>query len=500
MNKPTCILLPADTLRQALAGLGRVIPRASTLPVLHAVRVIRDRGTITLAATDLDLHLLYTHRTEPTPLTPLAQALAAMRHAREPAEGICIPSAALRAAARATGDICITADRLTFSTGAGETTLPFEGIAVDEFPWPEDDPFSLAGQFDSPSRTAFLAAAAFVSHDVTRFVINGVHLESRAPDGKPCAVPHLAATDGRRLYCTPFPAIAALAENIIVPTAALTVLGTPSLLAHDWLLWFTPGREKIMEPAPVDVRFYRERRALWDAAHESERRQMQEPVPPTGPKIPPVPRARFIAGPWGFTCKLIEGNFPNWRQCIPNFTDAAVIPFTDAQAAQLRAILAQWPKVKIDNNAISLAFPGTGLRLSDSNGTAHLLPGVRSSLPITFALNRQFLADALRIGTPVIRIFADDCPMHLTVGAARMVIMPLRIEGHIPIADAELEAATAQWLDCTVRLPDRHEGRVLRISRNGSKCVATVSAKGSDITRVPLATMKLVKRPEAKAA
>jgi len=117
MNPPTNpIILPADALRLALAGLGRVLSRTITLPVLATVRVIRHRGTITLAATDLDLHLYYTHRTEHPPLTDLARALAEMRWAREPAEGICVPSAALRGAAKATGDILIAADRLTFST------------------------------------------------------------------------------------------------------------------------------------------------------------------------------------------------------------------------------------------------------------------------------------------------------------------------------------------------------------------------------------------------
>jgi hypothetical protein len=500
MNPPTSsIALPADALRLALAGLGRVLSRTITLPALATVRVIRHRGTITLAATDLDLHLCYTHRTEHPPLTDLARALAEMRWAREPAEGICVPSAALRGAAKATGDILIAADKLTFSTVTGETTLPFEGIAVAEFPWLEDEHYSPVCSFDALSRTALLDAVHFGSTDETRFVLNGVHLESHASDGKP-AEPVVVATDGRRLYKHPLPAITDLPENVILPHATLHVLGAPALRDCDWIFMFTKGKETVRPPCDSRLADYAKALAAWNAATPAARKLVEKPKKPASEKIPATPRARIHAGPWELTSKIIEGIFPNWRQVMPHFADPITVSFTPAQAGQFRTILAQWPKVKVDNDAITLAFPGTGMRLSDKNGTLHLLPGVHSTQPIGITVNRKYLADAMTLGTPVLRLFSEGDPLDFMIGAARVIVMPLKGD-HVHVEDSAKSAAEAEWLGCTVRLPDEHEGEVLAISRNGSKLVATVSdPPRAAIQRVPLETLKLLSRPVAAAA
>jgi hypothetical protein len=502
MNPPTSpIILPADALRLALAGPGRVLSRTITLPALATVRVIRHRGTITLAATDLDLHLCYTHCTEHPPLTPLAQALAEMRWARESAEGICVPSAALRGAAKATGDILIAADKLTFSTAAGETTLPFEGIAVEEFPWLEDEHYSPVCSFDGPSRAALLHAVNFGSANETRFVLNGVHLESRASDGKP-AESVVVATDGRRLYMHPLPAIADLPENVILPTAALNVLGAPALRDRDWIFMFTKGKEIVRPPSGAALADYAKALAAWNAATPAARKLVEKPRKPVSEKIPPVPRARFHAGPWELTSKIIEGIFPNWRQVMPQFADPIIVSLTSIQAGQLRTILAQWPKVKADNDAITLAFPGTGMRLSDKNGTVHLLPGVHSTQPIGITVNRKYLADAMALGTPVLRLFSECDPLDFMIGAARVIVMPLKGD-HVAVEDSAKSVAEAEWIGCTVRLPDKHEGEVLAITRNGSKLVVTVSdpqRPAAPITRVPLDAMKLPTRPAVAVA
>src|SRR5205085_2492378 len=55
MKNNTIIELPVAELRMALPGLGKIIGRKTTLPVLSAVRVARDKaGVITLQGTDLD--------------------------------------------------------------------------------------------------------------------------------------------------------------------------------------------------------------------------------------------------------------------------------------------------------------------------------------------------------------------------------------------------------------------------------------------------------------
>ena len=390
----------------------------------------------------------------------------------------------------------IAADALTFSNGAGDTTLPFEGIAIEEFPAPLEELFTPICSLDSTSRSAVVAAAAFMSTDETRYVLNGVHLETRASDGKPAA-PIIVATDGRRLYLHPLPLIADLPQNIILPVGALGVLASPALLARDWIFLFAKGKETVREPSGAVLANYEKAHALWKAASKEERAQIEKPVKPVAEKVPGAPRARFHAGPWELTSKLIDGVFPNWRQVIPQFDDPAVVTFTPEQSGQLRTILAQWPKVKIDNDAITLALPGTGLRLSDKNGTLHMLPGVCSSVPIAITVNRKYLADAMALGTPILRLFSEQDPMDFSIGLARVIIMPLRGTTAV-VEDAEKVNVETHWLGCTVRLPDKHEGEVISISRNGGKLVATVGdPPRAAIQRVPLETMKLLLRRAA---
>src|SRR3954465_13381556 len=59
MNKE--IILPISELKQALAGLGKVIAKGRSLPVLQSVRITRDHeGTVKMHATDLDSFISFT--------------------------------------------------------------------------------------------------------------------------------------------------------------------------------------------------------------------------------------------------------------------------------------------------------------------------------------------------------------------------------------------------------------------------------------------------------
>ena len=53
------LTIPHVELKQALAGLTRVVPKRATLPVLQMVRFAHEGGRITVAGTDLDQNLAY---------------------------------------------------------------------------------------------------------------------------------------------------------------------------------------------------------------------------------------------------------------------------------------------------------------------------------------------------------------------------------------------------------------------------------------------------------
>ena len=66
----TVIELPAAELKIALTGLGKVISKRTTLPVLEHLRVTRDKaGIVTLQATDLDATAVY-QAEQPSPGEP----------------------------------------------------------------------------------------------------------------------------------------------------------------------------------------------------------------------------------------------------------------------------------------------------------------------------------------------------------------------------------------------------------------------------------------------
>lgn len=55
------IILPVSELKKALPGLNKIVSKKAILPVLEAVRVVRDaEGKVSLLATDLDSFATYT--------------------------------------------------------------------------------------------------------------------------------------------------------------------------------------------------------------------------------------------------------------------------------------------------------------------------------------------------------------------------------------------------------------------------------------------------------
>ncbi len=60
MKKNNIIELPVSELKTALTGLGKVIGRRTTLPVLSQVRITQDKdGQVSLQGTDLDSFVTY---------------------------------------------------------------------------------------------------------------------------------------------------------------------------------------------------------------------------------------------------------------------------------------------------------------------------------------------------------------------------------------------------------------------------------------------------------
>jgi DNA polymerase III sliding clamp (beta) subunit (PCNA family) len=209
MKSSPTLSLPAPRLRAALTGLGKVVSRKATLPVLDCVRIACDprKNLATLTATDLDIHF----------------ELDLPAQCGSEAGAFLVPLGDLRDALKnGANDDLVTLrsdgdQSVTLVRERGETSLsqPLPSLPVGEFP---EGPVITKRAFDltTGDRDAFLEAMACVSADPTRHVIQGVKLEGGHT---------FVGTDGRHLY---------RANSMTLPVKGDVILPAHRLL--DWKL------------------------------------------------------------------------------------------------------------------------------------------------------------------------------------------------------------------------------------------------------------------------
>jgi DNA polymerase-3 subunit beta len=188
-------------LSAALRELTRVAPNRPHVPILAHVVLGAENNTLTLRATDLDLHLTAELPCEgdlaPTclPLKPLA-ALAKPESKKD------------------TGVVTIDLDGEIAQITADGVTSKLAALPAGDFPAsiPVDD-LSLVALWPAAGLRAALGyVLPAASNDVTRPHLCGVNLEGA----------RVAATDGHRLHRAELPS--AIADGMFLPTAAAAIL------------------------------------------------------------------------------------------------------------------------------------------------------------------------------------------------------------------------------------------------------------------------------------
>lgn len=185
MKSHPSVTLPLGRLKLALTGLGKVIPRKPSLPILGCLRLSCDplKNLVTLTATDLDIHL--------------ELDLPGECGAKSGAFVVPLIDFLRDAIKNGSGDDLVTlrADSdssVTLIRERGETSIsvPLPRLPLDEFP---EGPTITKRPFDlnPTARDAFLEAMACVSADPTRQEIRGVKIEGGHT---------FVGTDGRHLY------------------------------------------------------------------------------------------------------------------------------------------------------------------------------------------------------------------------------------------------------------------------------------------------------------
>ena len=373
----TIKLSVSDLKSTVLPSLGRLVSRRSTLPVLQSIRITRDvKGGVSLQATDLDSHVTY-HCPEPQPGEPI---------------DLLIPFEPLNRLMKGLGKQEMIeigmADKnrvnVHYQLSGSEMNKSLDSIPASEFPSQpiiKQPGFAVGPEFGLAVKQAFQCC----SQDPTRLVLNGVCLDVDNPKQQ-----YVVGTNGRILYS---------ANSFTFPFKKSVSLPSSKFLTHTDL---------IDEGCMLTVE-------------------------------PPAPKAEYgfikLESPrWSFITKEGVGPFPNWKQCVPEMTSPkAIIKLGPAAIKQILEVLPHLPgnvepdhKVRFSVNAGELRLEGpdhekaawTGVWVSDANVTGK---------PITIALNRNYLAAALKFNLNEVRLEDELSPMVFVNGGKRMVVMPGRL-------------------------------------------------------------------------
>lgn len=365
------IVLSASVLKPVLAGLSKVVSRKSTLPILQHIRISRENNVVILQATDLDVWA--THR-QPQPGEPMS---------------LVVPFETLNKIVKALkGDSAITFEqnktsRLVYQVGNSPVEVKLNGPDLKE--WPQEpqldgSPQTLPASF----KDAFREAIECASTDSSRYVINGVCLDVQSKDGH-----YVVATNGSHLFAANSFEFA-LAAPVIVPVSKFV----------QWNGFTDDGDWQLITK-----------------------------------RIKDVPWLKFVSNQWSLTAKQVDGNYPNWRQCVPK-PDAqwTRISLSSDSVAMLLKNLPLLPGENEPNRPVKIEVAADGVlfkartRNSQEWTTIRLQEANITGRPVEISLNRDYLLRALRFGLLELVILDSISPMLFQSTGKQMVVMPVRPE------------------------------------------------------------------------
>lgn len=372
------IALPIAELKPALAGLGKVISKRSTLPVLSHVRVERtNTGHVELGATDLDTALIARLDT-PTQGEPVTLLV--------PYEELHHTAKGCRA-----GDTVLLAQ-----VGPNRVALKFpvagqiiehgcESLPVEGFP-----PISeIRGEpvvLDETLRRSIHEALQCASTDTTRLILNGAYLDVSKPKAH-----YVVGTDGRHLFSSNSFALS-LKDSLVIPSHRFL----ESKEFHgdgEWTL-------RVIKPEK-------------DAA----------------------PHFEIVSPHWRFIARSVEGNYPNWRQVVPDGSGTqTTVEIAPEDVDVIIQSIARLPNHDAINQTIGVEIRDRRVHLlskssHDDQWNRLELDGVRAiGANVTVRLNRLLMTKALRFCLTKVEIIDCLSPVRFSAEGRQMIVMPLRPE------------------------------------------------------------------------
>lgn len=355
-----------------LHAVQNVVSSRSTLPVLSNVLLRAQGKSLELTATDLDVTIATTVEAsvkQPGASTvPVKKMFGIIRE---------LPDSEIELEVD---------DRNTCCIRAGASFYRIHGTAAEEFPPQQNFPRDASICIPQKTLRSMLRKTSFaVSTDETRFVLNGIFFS--LAEGKLT----LVATDGRRL--------ALVEEEVEVPPKGAREFIIPSKAVHEL-------ERLLQENGDVEIQAT-ESHAAFSLRAEN-------------------------AAPTVVTTKLVEGNYPNYRQVIPGEAKERI---TLLREELLHALRRAEIMTSEKNNSVKLHFTKNNLTITANTPE---LGEAKESLAINYrgrelaiAFNPRFLVEplnALDQEEVYFELIDELSPGVLKVnGPFLYVVMPMRL-------------------------------------------------------------------------
>ena len=375
------LLIPRSHLKDAIAGLAKVVNQRASIPILACVRLDAEGNAIRLTGTDLNQTATYAIAVaEPVPapvsvLIPLDALQSVLKTAQGPNIEI----------EPGNGAVTIVAEVAGQNIGRRVETPDIKD-------WPELSVPTETKPVESGFLPSLRQALMFASLDDSRPLLKSAYLDVDTKKGH-----RIVATDSRRLSvftCGILP----LAESAIVPSTK-------------FLNWSKlEGETRIGAGKGVFT---------------------------------------LRCGPWTYTAKTVEGQYPRWSQVVPAYDDTRTLELSPEDVAMLIKALPGLPAYDNSQEAVVLRMEGNAVRVFSRQDSKSPESAIRLESSkhegkgvLSVGLNREFFREALIAGfrhwefqdavSPLLgRLSKDD-------KASIHVLMPIRT------IDAEVQRAEAK--------------------------------------------------------
>ena len=392
MNSNAITLPVQDLKTTVLPALGRLVSRRSSLPVLQTIRITRTgEGLVTLQATDLDSHAIYN----------MAEKQSG------PALDLLVPFEPLNKLVKGLGKketIALALDgetkvNVNYQLAGSEMQQSLDSVKVDEFPalpTINQSGFAVGPEFGLAVKQAFECC----SSDPSRHVLHGACLD--LTDRK---LHYVVGTNGRILFSANSFSFD-LKKSVILPNHKF--LNGTDLMDAGCVLAVEPPAKK----------------------EETGWIKLSNPN-------------------WTYIIREIHGPFPNWRQVIPEMASPkTVLKLGPAAIRQILEVLPHLPGDVDPDHKVRLKIERDLLRIEGPDYEKEVWTGVSvldakiAGKPLTIALNRNFLATALKFDLDNAQFDDELSAMLFQNGGKRMVIMPVRPSAANSVRPAPTPAPT----------------------------------------------------------